>query len=247
LVSAAREEATGGAGATKARYTADQEAKKKLLAEIAKLGSPRPLGAIDADISAKKLDRYYGYSDSCQNATYDKSRVLCAEIAALEGERATASEREKLKGKLEAIETRLQGVNMETVVKSADPLADIFANVLGISASEFRFLFASALVLLTEGSCGLFLPSVLRKPAQPPATPKTPEEIVQQWASEMLATQTGKRLLFTEARQAFLRYAEEKGEKAPGYDDFRKIMKGLGYATKNNGNVYYPDVSLCNA
>jgi hypothetical protein len=248
LIAQAKESAAGTSGAVKTHYKDDREAQARLNGELAKLKDARPLGAIDAEIAEKKIDRYYGYSDSCTNATYEKSRDLCKEIKKLEGERAVAVKAEGLGSELQKVEARLRETNMETVIKSNDPQAELFASALGIRAEQFRFLFAAVLAVATELLSSLLLPRLadhFRKPQETPAqAPKAPEEIVKEWAAEMLIRAPGKKVPLKAAYAVMRAYAEARGEAAPEYNVFRRAM---GPLRKVDGEMCYDGVTLRNS
>jgi hypothetical protein len=77
--------------AAREKYEAGQAERKGLEAELAGVGKVRPAGTIEAELAAKKLDARYKRSKDCIDATVADNRALCAEIAALEGEKANAA------------------------------------------------------------------------------------------------------------------------------------------------------------
>jgi hypothetical protein len=139
------------------KYEAALAEKKVAEADLAILGRVRPAGTIEAELAANRLDARYTRSKGCNEVTVADSRALCAEVAALEGEKANAIQSGKLKSKLEEIEGRIRGMDVAAAFRSADPQAETLANLTGWSPDSIRIAMAILLSIMIELESSLLL------------------------------------------------------------------------------------------
>jgi hypothetical protein len=155
LYSITKNEVVGDAKAAHAAYVQGTADKTALKERLASLGHIRAAGAIQADISAKRLDRLYARSKECMDATAAESRDLCQAIERLNAELATAQEAKALQGRLDDVSLSLSKMNTANALKSIDPQAEALAKITGLSPDAVRTGLALLIAALIELSSGL--------------------------------------------------------------------------------------------
>ena len=108
-----------------------------------KLPAHRPVGTIQSDLTAARVDRRWMSSNSCVDATATASRTFCAEYARLQGELETAKVATDLDAELQELTRKLE---TSPSVRAVHPQAEVIARLLGIAPEDaeawYAFLFA---------------------------------------------------------------------------------------------------------
>ena len=138
LYSISKSEAVGDAKTHQAAYHDAVVERDGYASQLAGLGQIRSPGAIDADISAKRLDRLYDRSKPCIDATATESRGLGQAIERLNAERATAREAKELRAKMEVLSSGSPRLNAADAFKSVDPQAEALAKLTGLTPESCR-------------------------------------------------------------------------------------------------------------
>jgi hypothetical protein len=136
----------------------------------------RPVGTIQADLTAARVDRRWSSSGSCEDATAKASREFCAEYARLQGELETSKAATALDVKIQELSLKLQ---TSPVVRSVHPQAEVIGRLLGIRPEDaeawYALLFALAVeaaamtvLLIAETTTGHRVPSVVAMSEPPP-------------------------------------------------------------------------------
>lgn len=102
--SADRDAVSTSAAGTRGDLEAEQRLKK---ASRDALGTPRPIGAITADLNTARTQRAYVTSLECGDVTIEASRVFCSGLRRIEAELAGAKEAARLDDRLAAIAAKL--------------------------------------------------------------------------------------------------------------------------------------------
>src|SRR5262249_56698691 len=72
-------------------YADQRRELERLRNERVHLPVHRPVGTIQSEMAAARVDRRWSSSSSCNDATTTASRIFCADYARLEGELAAAN------------------------------------------------------------------------------------------------------------------------------------------------------------
>jgi hypothetical protein len=155
LYSISKSEAVGDAKSQQAAYQDATVEHTQYAARLAAFGQVRSLGAIDADIAAKHLDRLYDRSKQCADATAVESRELCQAIERLNAERATSIETKQIQARIDAAALRLSKMNAADAFKSVDPQAEALSKLTGLTPESVRLLLAILIAVLIEMASGL--------------------------------------------------------------------------------------------
>jgi hypothetical protein len=256
LYATVKSEVIGGAGAAREKYDAAKAEKRALEAELTTLGKSRPAGTIEAELAGKRLDARFTRSKSCTDVTVADSRALCAEIAALEGEKGNALQAVALKKKIEDADGRIRGIDVATALRSADPQAEQIASLTGASPDQVRLWMAIILSIMIELGSSLLLDVAAvgkRKEVTGIANAGQPAEKVQEpadasvegWAKSALLTKRNGSIRCTDARGPFERSIRAGGGVPPNANSFGRAMTALGYRRKKkSGNFHYVGVVL---
>ncbi len=266
LYSVVKSEVIGGAGAAREKYDAAKDEKKALEADLANLGKVRPAGTIEGEMSAKRLDARYKRSRDCSDATVADSRALCAEVAALEGEKANALQSEKLKGKLEDADKRIRGLDVASALRSADPQAEQLASLTGLSQDKVRLWMAIILSLMIElGSSLLLDVAAVGKREHPEKAhggdreasgqlghlngkPAPVDASIDDWARTAFQVNRRGSTPCTATREAYERSVRAAGGIPISPNAFGRAMTALGYKRKKKaGHFHYTGVVLAQA
>lgn len=98
-----------------------------------KLPAHRPVGTIQSDLTAARVDRRWMSSNSCTDATATASRTFCAEYARLQGELETAKVATDLDVKIQELTRKLE---TSPSVRAVHPQAEVIARLLGIAPED---------------------------------------------------------------------------------------------------------------
>lgn len=253
LYATVKSEVIGGAGAAREKYEAAKAEKKALEDELANLGKVRPAGTIEAELASKKLDARYSRSKSCTDVTVADSRTLCAEVAALEGEKENALRAQRLRGKIEDADGRLRGIDVAAALRSADPQAEQLATLTGLSQDRVRLGMAIILSVMIELGSSLLLDiaAVGKKATEEERhefrteklQPEPEDANVEEWAKVALQAKRNASIACVEAREMFERYVRTSGGTPQAPNAFGRAMTALGYKRrKRGGQMYYAGV-----
>jgi hypothetical protein len=109
------------------------------------LPAHRPIGTIESEMTAARVDRRWTTSSACGDATATASRTFCADYARLQGELAAAKSAAELDAKIDALTVKLETV---PAVRAINPQAEVIARLLHLSREDaeawYAFLFALA-------------------------------------------------------------------------------------------------------
>jgi hypothetical protein len=269
LYAISKSEAVGDAKSHHAAFhdaTAERDAHASRLAA---LGQSRSLGAIEADISAKRLDRLYDRSKQCTDATATESRELCQAIERLNAERAIVAEAKELQGKLDGVALRLSKMNAADAFKSVDPQAEALAKLTGLDPESVRLLLAILIATLIEMGSGLgfwlMSTEAAREPLAAVAKPRKAKPadasrqigdthesaelqracVVERWSNEALTRRRGAHIVPKDARAIFEAWCGERDLEPVNPTAFGKAMTRLGYKrSKVGGAMRYEGVAL---
>lgn len=125
--------------------------------ELSELGSVRLPETVASAIAATKHDQIYTRSGECTDATAKSSRDLCARLADLKGELAIAQEAAALRDRIRNLQANLSGLDMDKVLRSADPQAEALARLTGWPPMDVRTGLALLIAVLIELGSGLGL------------------------------------------------------------------------------------------
>jgi|KBSSwiStaDraftv2_1062776.scaffolds.fasta_scaffold100575_5 hypothetical protein len=107
------------------------------------LPAHRPVGTIQSELTAARVDRRWSSSSSCADATATASRVFCADYARLQGELETSKAATDLDVKIQELTRKLA---TSPSVRAVHPQAEVIARLLGIAPEDaeawYAFLFA---------------------------------------------------------------------------------------------------------
>jgi hypothetical protein len=272
LYSTTKNEVVGDAKAAHAAYVQAIADKTALKEKLASLGHIRAAGAIQADISAKRLDRLYARSKECMDATAAESRDLCQAIERLNAELATAQEAKALQGRLDDVSLSLSKMNTANALKSVDPQAEALAKITGFSPDAVRTGLALLIAALIELSSGLgfwlLMPAEAHrkeeatKPDKSKRSPKKKLEValvtttpapepepetcvVEKWAGETVIRRKDTFLLASELRASFESWCHDNGLTPVNPTTFGRRMTALSFKRKKvGGSMRYEGVAL---
>jgi hypothetical protein len=119
-----------------------REERMRLKAQIKATQTPRPLKAIDADITAKKLEPLFSKSLSCNWARGKPQEDFCEGYGKLVSEQGAAAGVAATVARVEWIESQLDGIGAST----ADPRANYLAYMTGLPEKTIRVALTIALI-----------------------------------------------------------------------------------------------------
>jgi hypothetical protein len=216
----------------------------------------RPAGTIEAELAARRLDARFTRSRGCTDVTVADSRALCAEVAVLEGEKANATQAERLKGKIGEVQARIRGMDVAAALRSADPQAEQLAALTGLSQDAVRLWMAIILSIMIELGSSLLLDvaAVAKRKEEGSLGPvQAAEEAgeaidtrVDAWAMKALQAKRGGSIRCTDAREAFERHVRAAGSTPPAANAFGRAMTAMGHRRKKKaGHFHYVGIALC--
>jgi len=157
LYSLTKAEAVADVEAGRASYDLAKDELDRTRNRLAALGGARPVGAVRGDIEAAKQHRRWRTTRACTNATVPASREFCDGFKRLEGELATAQEAAALRSRATELAAKIDGMNLNEVMRAADPQAEALARLSGFTADEIRSALAVLVALVVELGSGLGL------------------------------------------------------------------------------------------
>jgi len=128
-------------------YAATQKELEALRDRRGKLPAARPVGTIQSDLLASRMDRRYQSSGSCTDATVSASRTFCAGYARLEGELETAKAAAALDLTIHELTRKLE---MSPSVRAVHPQAEVIARLLGVAREDAEAWYALLFALAVE-------------------------------------------------------------------------------------------------
>ncbi len=157
LYSLTKAEAVADVEAGRASYGLAKEELDRARTRLASLGAVRSVGAVRGDIEAAKQHRRWRSTKACTNATVTASRKFCDEFKRLEGELATAQEAAALRSHATELAAKIEGMNLNEVMRAADPQAEALAHLSGFTPDDIRSALAVLVALVVELGSGLGL------------------------------------------------------------------------------------------
>lgn len=152
-----KEAAVGDLQGQKALYQQLVTDKPKKEARVAALQDARVYETVEGEIAALRRDRAFSSSSECRDVTAKASRELCAKIDRLTAELPSSPRASDLQQELQAarialaeVETKLAGINMNDIMKEADPASKALANLLGWDVETVKARFAFLIAALFE-------------------------------------------------------------------------------------------------
>jgi hypothetical protein len=264
-----KNEVLGDARAVHAAYEEASAEKAALKYKLNEIGRVRAAGAIQADISAKRLDRLYDRSRQCSDATAAESRDLCQAIERLNAELAIAQEAKTLQGKLDDVNLRLSKMNVADALKSVDPQAEALSRMTGLSPDTVRTGLVILIAGLIELGSGLgfwlMLPAENKRAAESVKVPakasrpkksKAPEIaataapepetcIVERWVNATVLRRKDTFCPRNEFRAAFESWCQANGLIPVNDTAFGRALTRLNFTRKKVGGVTrYENVAL---
>jgi hypothetical protein len=113
------------------------------------LPAHRPVGTIEGEMTAARVDRRWTSSSACTDATATASRSFCAEYARLQGELATAETAAELDIKIRALTEKLDTV---PAVRAVNPQAEVIARLFHLSREDAEAWYALLFALAVEAA-----------------------------------------------------------------------------------------------
>jgi hypothetical protein len=141
----------------KAGFDLLKQERERIRERLAALGQTRPTGTIKADIAAQHQNRLWPQTAECKDASTAASRTFCAGIETLAGELASAEEAERLRADDAKLATKMAGMDLAAVMKSADPQSEALARFTGLSPATMRDALAVLVAVLIELGSGFGL------------------------------------------------------------------------------------------
>jgi hypothetical protein len=163
--SLARSENVTSTTTVQASYGDLKDQRDRAQRRIDAIGTQRTSSQIESEITAAKRDKLFDRSKACTEATAPESRVLCSAIDKLTGELAAAKEAESLQQQVSALSARMSGLDMNAVLRTADPQAAALARITGLNEDQVRdtiALFCAVLLELLSGFTLLVLMPIRR-------------------------------------------------------------------------------------
>jgi hypothetical protein len=113
------------------------------------LPAHRPVGTIESDMTAARVDRRWTTSSMCADATAIASRAFCADYARLQGELAAAQTAAELDLKIQALTLKLETV---PAVRAVNPQAEVIARLFHFSREDAEAWYALLFALAVEAA-----------------------------------------------------------------------------------------------
>jgi len=244
--------------------------RERIQERLKALGQTRPSGTIRGDIAAQRQNRLWEQTKQCSEATWSLPRTFCADLEKLTGELAAADEAEKLRTKDSELATKMEGIDLASVLKSADPQSEALGRLTGFAPSTIKDSLAILVALLIElgSGFGLFAATasaasapvpVGRKPEKPkvstvPSSARSAEtkrlekaeaDGLRQFLRECVRTASGAETGAGELYEAYQKWASADGSEPIGATLFGRRLTDMGYAkAKRGGKVRYQGVAL---
>ena len=143
-----RSDWAAGRGGAIGNYNEAKKAVGEFEAEMAAVGSARPVAEINALIAKTPIDMIvWRRSKECQDISRDDTKTLCEPILTLYQERGRAARRTELEPKLAEARAKLEGMDPP---KSADPQAEAWAKATGWDETLVAYAMVAVLGLAIE-------------------------------------------------------------------------------------------------
>jgi hypothetical protein len=92
----------------------------------------RPAVSVQADIDSTKLNKYWGWTDSCAKPVDDSGRKFCQKYQALQSELGSANQAAKLNASIKEINAKLAQASGVSAMSDVDPQAAVLAKLVSI-------------------------------------------------------------------------------------------------------------------
>lgn len=162
----------GEAGA----YKRAEEAHKRASDELERLGKPRPVSVIQAEVSAAKIEaRFWRRSKECSDITKDDTKEACKPILELYKERGAAARKAELEPEVARLREKLAGMTPPTEEQSKveSEVAGWWAWMMGLGvvfvATFGSVIFATATTVPAPAPTRQPLPEIDDEDALPPS------------------------------------------------------------------------------
>lgn len=121
-------------GGERKRYDRAEKDYKDAAAELEKLGNPRPVSVVQAEVAATKIDMVvWRRSQQCADISLDATKVACAPILALYIERGNAARKAELEPKVERLRLELAGLKRpEEATASEGAVSGVWGWIMGL-------------------------------------------------------------------------------------------------------------------
>ena len=158
-------------GGARGRYDRARGAYDAAAAELASLGSPRPVPAIQAEVAATRIDAaVWRRSQQCADISRDDTRAACEPILALYKERGAAARKAEIEPEIARLREELAGLDRPEVASATESLL----------AGVWGWLMGAAVVFVATFGAVLFARPDDARPANdngprqpiPPAAPQ---------------------------------------------------------------------------
>ncbi len=232
--------------------------------DLSSFGSVRLPATVASAIAAMKHDQIYARSDECRDATAKSSRAFCAGVAEIKGELAIAQEAAAMRNRIRELQAQLSGLDMEKVIRSADPQAEALARLTGSSPTDVRTALALLVAVLIELGSGLGLwlatsgaPAVqqTKRPedsntGREKAVPdvgdiSVADASVKDWAHARIQHRLNGQLTAQELRADYQRWCEARGAEPISSNAFGRQLSENGFQRKRTGGrTFYVGVGL---
>ena len=124
-----RMDTSGQRAVDAAQYSALRADLKRLTEQASWVPSHRPLEAVQAEVDSHKLNRQWGWTESCTKTTGPQSRDYCQKYQALLSEQASATRADKLNGEISEVNAKLAKAKGATAMSEADPQAAVLTKL----------------------------------------------------------------------------------------------------------------------
>jgi hypothetical protein len=121
-------------GGARGRYDRAKAAYDTAATELAKLGNPRPVSVIQAEVTATKIDMaVWRRSQQCADISRDDTKAACEPILSLYKERGAAARKAELAPEVDRLRTELAKLDRpEEATASESAVGGIWAWIMGL-------------------------------------------------------------------------------------------------------------------
>jgi hypothetical protein len=98
----------------------------------------RPAVSVQADIDSNKLNKYWGWTDSCAKPVDDSGRKFCQKYQALQSELGSANQAGKLVASIKEINAKLAQATGVSAMSEADPQAAVLTKLVSKIAPSVK-------------------------------------------------------------------------------------------------------------
>jgi hypothetical protein len=111
---------------------------KQLSDQLSWVPPHRPMAAVEADISASKSDRWWGWTDSCTKIVGAQASKFCSKYQEKLSELASSQRADKLNAEIAAINAKLTTAKSAHTGSEADPQAAVLTKLVNIFAPGIK-------------------------------------------------------------------------------------------------------------